>query len=138
MAMLMICIPEESQPVYRSGLHALADPLALPVENWLSPGEKELVRGIDFSPPPGVFLTFHAWQGKELRPTSQWPGDPRKCVKRILLARVDLGVPDPDADRRRPLMPSRLRCRPQLDPRVDVFLFQQSEEGVYLRDVVIL
>ncbi|MEU4296672.1 GNAT family N-acetyltransferase [Kitasatospora aureofaciens] len=41
-----------------SGLHALADRLALPIEDWLAPGERELVRGIDFSTPPGVFLRF--------------------------------------------------------------------------------
>ena len=40
------------------GLHALADQLALPVEDWLAPGERELVRGVDFSPPPKVFLDF--------------------------------------------------------------------------------
>ncbi|MFD0410458.1 GNAT family N-acetyltransferase [Kitasatospora sp. NPDC127116] len=41
-----------------SGLHALADRLALPIEDWLAPGERELVRGVDFSAPPGVFLRF--------------------------------------------------------------------------------
>lgn len=41
-----------------SGLHALADRLTLPIDDWLAPGERELVRGIDFSTPPGVFLDF--------------------------------------------------------------------------------
>ncbi|MEU6310232.1 GNAT family N-acetyltransferase [Streptomyces sp. NPDC047014] len=41
-----------------SGLHALADRLALPVDDWLAPGERELVRGIDFTSPPGAFLRF--------------------------------------------------------------------------------
>ncbi|GJF31738.1 hypothetical protein KNE206_44380 [Kitasatospora sp. NE20-6] len=41
-----------------SGLHALADRLALPIEDWLAPGERELVRGVDFSAPPSVFLHF--------------------------------------------------------------------------------
>ena len=41
-----------------SGLRALADRLALPIDEWLSPGERELIRGVDFDPPPGVFLKF--------------------------------------------------------------------------------
>ncbi|WP_158697271.1 GNAT family N-acetyltransferase [Streptomyces hokutonensis] len=41
-----------------SGLHALADRLALPVDEWLAPGERELIRGVDFDSPPGVFLKF--------------------------------------------------------------------------------
>ncbi|MFG2831160.1 GNAT family N-acetyltransferase [Streptomyces sp. NPDC048434] len=41
-----------------SGLHALADRLALPVDKWLAPGERELIRGVDFDSPPGVFLKF--------------------------------------------------------------------------------
>ncbi|CAM5469320.1 ESCO1/2 family N-acetyltransferase [Streptomyces viridifaciens] len=41
-----------------SELHALAERLALPVEEWIAPGERELVRGIDFSVPPSVFLRF--------------------------------------------------------------------------------
>jgi GNAT superfamily N-acetyltransferase len=41
-----------------SRLHALADSLALPVDDWLAPGERELIRGIDFDPPPGAFLRF--------------------------------------------------------------------------------
>ncbi|MGP8304522.1 hypothetical protein ACTPOK_42930 [Streptomyces inhibens] len=39
-----------------SRLHALADRLALPIDGWLAPGERELIRGIDFDPPPGTFL----------------------------------------------------------------------------------
>ncbi|WP_369271124.1 GNAT family N-acetyltransferase [Streptomyces sp. R11] len=41
-----------------SRLHALADRLALPVDDWLAPGERELIRGIDFDAPPGAFLRF--------------------------------------------------------------------------------
>ncbi|GHG63190.1 GNAT family N-acetyltransferase [Streptomyces griseocarneus] len=41
-----------------SGLEALACRLALPVDDWLAPGERELVRGVDFHSPPGVFLRF--------------------------------------------------------------------------------
>jgi GNAT superfamily N-acetyltransferase len=41
-----------------SQLHALADRLALPVHDWLAPGERELVRGIDFVSPPAAFLRF--------------------------------------------------------------------------------
>ncbi|QEV21147.1 GNAT family N-acetyltransferase [Streptomyces alboniger] len=37
---------------------ALADEMALPVDDWLAPGERELVRGVDFDPPPRVFLRF--------------------------------------------------------------------------------
>ncbi|MFJ8010234.1 GNAT family N-acetyltransferase [Streptomyces fagopyri] len=39
-------------------LHSLADRLELPIEQWLSPGERELVRGVDFQSPPRVFLDF--------------------------------------------------------------------------------
>jgi hypothetical protein len=41
-----------------SRLHALADRLALPIDDWLAPGERELIRGVDFDAPPGAFLTF--------------------------------------------------------------------------------
>ncbi|MFD9393005.1 GNAT family N-acetyltransferase [Streptomyces sp. NPDC060000] len=41
-----------------SQLHALADRLQLPVDEWLAPGERELVRGIDFQSPPQTFLNF--------------------------------------------------------------------------------
>ncbi|WP_411084513.1 GNAT family N-acetyltransferase [Streptomyces sp. cmx-18-6] len=41
-----------------SRLHAIADRLALPVDEWLAPGERELVRGVDFTSSPGVFLRF--------------------------------------------------------------------------------
>ncbi|MFB6628143.1 GNAT family N-acetyltransferase [Streptomyces sp. NPDC056374] len=40
------------------GLESLAGRLALPVDDWLAPGERELVRGVDFHAPPGVFLRF--------------------------------------------------------------------------------
>ncbi|MBV9025118.1 MAG: GNAT family N-acetyltransferase [Streptomycetaceae bacterium] len=46
-------------------LHALADRLALPVEDWLAPGERELIRGIDFEPPPGAFLRFLRGKAKK-------------------------------------------------------------------------
>lgn len=48
-----------------SGLHALADELTLPVEDWLAPGERELIRGVDFSVPPGVFLNFLRGKAKK-------------------------------------------------------------------------
>ncbi|WP_184491194.1 GNAT family N-acetyltransferase [Streptomyces sp. I6] len=41
-----------------SGLHALADRLKLPIDDWLAPGDRELIRGINFDPPPHVFLSF--------------------------------------------------------------------------------
>ncbi|MFF5931591.1 GNAT family N-acetyltransferase [Streptomyces hydrogenans] len=41
-----------------SGVAALAGRLTLPVEDWLAPGERELVRGVDFHSPPAVFLRF--------------------------------------------------------------------------------
>ncbi|WP_327267247.1 GNAT family N-acetyltransferase [Streptomyces sp. NBC_01218] len=40
------------------GLAKLAGRLALPVDGWLAPGERELVRGVDFHSPPAVFLRF--------------------------------------------------------------------------------
>ncbi|MFF4490984.1 GNAT family N-acetyltransferase [Streptomyces sp. NPDC001544] len=41
-----------------SRLHRLADRMALPVDDWLAPGERELVRGVDFDSAPGAFLGF--------------------------------------------------------------------------------
>ncbi|MFF7702879.1 GNAT family N-acetyltransferase [Streptomyces lydicus] len=41
-----------------SSLHALADRLVLPIDDWLAPGERELVRGVDFDSQPGAFLRF--------------------------------------------------------------------------------
>ncbi|MER8261835.1 GNAT family N-acetyltransferase [Streptomyces albidoflavus] len=41
-----------------SGLAALASRLTLPVADWLSPGERELLRGVDFHSTPAVFLRF--------------------------------------------------------------------------------
>lgn len=41
-----------------SKLHALADRVALPIDDWLAPGERELVRGVDFDAAPGAFLKF--------------------------------------------------------------------------------
>ncbi|MEU1099526.1 GNAT family N-acetyltransferase [Streptomyces tibetensis] len=46
-------------------LRAIADRLALPVDDWLAPGERELVRGVDFDPPPRVFLRFLRRKAKE-------------------------------------------------------------------------
>ncbi|MEV1009850.1 GNAT family N-acetyltransferase [Streptomyces sp. NPDC049881] len=48
-----------------SGLHAFADRLALPIDDWLAPGERELTRGTDFTPPPGTFLRFLRGKAKE-------------------------------------------------------------------------
>ncbi|WP_435107188.1 GNAT family N-acetyltransferase [Nocardiopsis synnemataformans] len=48
-----------------SKLHALADRLALPIDDWLAPGERELVRGVDFAPPPGTFLRFLRGKAKK-------------------------------------------------------------------------
>lgn len=41
-----------------SKLHAFAESLALPIDDWLAPGERELVRGVDFHSPPSAFLRF--------------------------------------------------------------------------------
>ncbi|WP_327255799.1 hypothetical protein [Streptomyces sp. NBC_01244] len=46
-------------------LHALADRLALPVDDWLAPGERELIRGIDFDAPPHAFLRFLRGKAKK-------------------------------------------------------------------------
>lgn len=48
-----------------SGLHTLAERLALPVDGWLAPGQRELVRGVDFASPPAVFLRFLRRKAKE-------------------------------------------------------------------------
>ncbi|MCP3820320.1 ESCO1/2 family N-acetyltransferase [Streptomyces sp. A3M-1-3] len=48
-----------------SRLHTLADRLALPVDDWLAPGERELIRGVDFDPPPSAFLKFLRGKAKE-------------------------------------------------------------------------
>lgn len=40
------------------GLHALANRLALPIEDWLAPGERELVRGVDFPHHLACFCGF--------------------------------------------------------------------------------
>ncbi|MGA5315093.1 GNAT family N-acetyltransferase [Streptomyces pseudogriseolus] len=39
-------------------LRTLADGLMLPFADWLAPGERELVRGVHFHPPPQAFLRF--------------------------------------------------------------------------------
>lgn len=39
-------------------LDALAEALALPVDDWLAPGERQLLRGADFDVMPTVFLRF--------------------------------------------------------------------------------
>ena len=41
-----------------SQLDALADRLALPVDDWLAPGERLLRRGVDFDARPSTFLRF--------------------------------------------------------------------------------
>ncbi|WP_405389600.1 GNAT family N-acetyltransferase [Streptomyces sp. NBC_01102] len=46
-------------------LHALADRLTLPVDDWLAPGERELVRGVDFDAQPGDFLNFLRGKAKK-------------------------------------------------------------------------
>jgi GNAT superfamily N-acetyltransferase len=48
-----------------SKLHALAARMALPIDDWLAPGERELVRGIDFTSPPTAFLRFLRGKAKE-------------------------------------------------------------------------
>ncbi|MYW18561.1 hypothetical protein GT039_24035 [Streptomyces sp. SID2955] len=48
-----------------SGLQSLADRLALPVTDWLAPGERELVRGTDFVSPPAAFLRFLRGKARE-------------------------------------------------------------------------
>ncbi|AQU67445.1 GNAT family N-acetyltransferase [Streptomyces niveus] len=45
--------------------HTLTDEMALPVDDWLAPGERELVRGVDFDPPPRVFLRFLRGKAKQ-------------------------------------------------------------------------
>ncbi|MFG3014128.1 hypothetical protein ACGFZB_27630 [Streptomyces cinerochromogenes] len=47
------------------GLRTLAERLALPVDDWLAPGQRELVRGVDFVPPPAVFLRFLRRKARE-------------------------------------------------------------------------
>ncbi|MFJ4679265.1 hypothetical protein [Kitasatospora sp. NPDC088783] len=42
---------------YRA-LYDLADKLALPLDDWLAPGERQLLRGVDFSSSPQAFLEF--------------------------------------------------------------------------------
>lgn len=39
-------------------LHDLAEQLALPIGDWLAPGERQLLRGTDFLSPPALFLRF--------------------------------------------------------------------------------
>ncbi|TQF01331.1 hypothetical protein E6W39_02605 [Kitasatospora acidiphila] len=41
-----------------TALHDLAEQLALPIDNWLAPGERQLLRGTDFLPLPALFLRF--------------------------------------------------------------------------------
>lgn len=41
-----------------SRLHALADRLSWSVDDRLAPGERELVRGVEFDSPPSAFLRF--------------------------------------------------------------------------------
>ena len=48
-----------------SGLEALCGELALPIAEWLSPGEHYLRRGVDFDPTPRSFLGFLRAKAKE-------------------------------------------------------------------------
>ncbi|OKI06198.1 hypothetical protein A6A06_37470 [Streptomyces sp. CB02923] len=48
-----------------SGLHALAHRLALSCDDWLARGERQLIRGVDFAPPPHAFLCFLRGKAKE-------------------------------------------------------------------------
>ncbi|MFD0292006.1 GNAT family N-acetyltransferase [Streptomyces sp. NPDC127118] len=48
-----------------SVFRALADEMALPVDDWLAPGERQLVRGVDFDPPPSVFLRYLRGKAKQ-------------------------------------------------------------------------
>jgi hypothetical protein len=48
-----------------AGLDALAQVLALPVEDWLAPGERQLLRGVDFDVRPTVFLRFLRGKARE-------------------------------------------------------------------------
>ncbi|MEU6221100.1 hypothetical protein ABZ845_26865 [Streptomyces sp. NPDC047022] len=48
-----------------SGLKGLAERLTLPVDDWLAPGERELIRGIDFDSAPGAFLRFLRGKAKK-------------------------------------------------------------------------
>jgi GNAT superfamily N-acetyltransferase len=48
-----------------SKLHALADSLTLPIDEWLAPGEKELIRGVDFHTQPQAFLRFLRGKAKQ-------------------------------------------------------------------------
>ncbi|MEV6347750.1 hypothetical protein [Actinoplanes sp. NPDC051851] len=41
-----------------SGLKTIADRLALPIDQWLEPGERLLRRGVDFDARPSTFLRF--------------------------------------------------------------------------------
>ncbi|WP_329112135.1 hypothetical protein [Streptomyces sp. NBC_01353] len=70
-----------------SGLHSLADRLALPVDEWLAPGERELPRGVDFDAPPHVFLRFLRGQARKCgvrlngRATAGSVGSPNAVVR---------------------------------------------------------
>ncbi|MGX1851687.1 GNAT family N-acetyltransferase [Streptomyces sp. NPDC055299] len=48
-----------------SMLRELAERLTLPIGDWLAPGERELLRGVDFDPPPHAFLRFLRSKAKQ-------------------------------------------------------------------------
>ncbi|QLH21838.1 GNAT family N-acetyltransferase [Streptomyces sp. Rer75] len=48
-----------------SRFHTLADRLTLPIDEWLAPGERELIRGVHFNAPPGAFLRFLRGKAKK-------------------------------------------------------------------------
>ncbi|MER7280464.1 GNAT family N-acetyltransferase [Dactylosporangium sp. NPDC000244] len=49
-----------------TNLHALADRLALPFDEWLAPGERELIRGVDFNGKPSALLEMLRSKAKDL------------------------------------------------------------------------
>lgn len=74
-----------------TGLDDLAAELAVPVDDWLAPGERELRQGVDFTAPVSTFLTFLREQARRrglrlngraepgrvwVRPTASDPDDP--------------------------------------------------------------
>lgn len=48
-----------------TGLDALTAALAVPLDQWLRPGDRELRRGVDFSATPTAFLTFLRAKARE-------------------------------------------------------------------------
>lgn len=48
-----------------SKLRILRDRAALPIDDWLAPGERELLRGVDFDTTPGAFLELLRHKAKD-------------------------------------------------------------------------